>query len=326
MLITATATATDATQAAGQTPTAAPADLSARSADVAAIMTIVESVATYADRGEFEALERLYAPAVEVDYTSLAGGEPETKSAQALMTEWASVLPGFDRTRHAISDVAVQVDGARASAAARVIADHWIGAQHWQVGGRYEYRLARRERVWQITAHRFVLEHEQGTRDVFGPATEAARTRPVAYLVRRHAQQTVLDFLTGLETKDMARVNGVWAEDAVQEMPYVPAGFPSRVVGREALIRQYAAWPTVSGRARFTDGLRFYPTLDPSIVFVEYRGSVDVIPTGRRYEQRYGGLFHVQDGRITLFREYFDPRPFAHAFGLDEGRAFGDRD
>jgi fermentation-respiration switch protein FrsA (DUF1100 family) len=55
----------------------------------------LESVATLADLREFEALEKLYAPEVRVDYTSLAGGEPEVKSAAALMTQWAGVLPAL---------------------------------------------------------------------------------------------------------------------------------------------------------------------------------------------------------------------------------------
>jgi len=49
----------------------------AQTADEAAVRTVVESVAVLADRGEFDALERLYAPEIRVDYTSLAGGEPE---------------------------------------------------------------------------------------------------------------------------------------------------------------------------------------------------------------------------------------------------------
>ncbi|MEL6324628.1 MAG: nuclear transport factor 2 family protein, partial [Pseudomonadota bacterium] len=60
--------------------------------DEAAITTIVESVGTLADRGEFTALERLYAPEVLVDYSSLNGQPADIKSPQGLMTEWASVL------------------------------------------------------------------------------------------------------------------------------------------------------------------------------------------------------------------------------------------
>jgi hypothetical protein len=150
--------------------------------DAAAIETIVYSVATFADRGEFDALERLYAQQVRVDYTSLAGGEPEVKSARALMQQWAAVLPGFDRTRHAISGVQVRVRGTEAKARASVVADHWLGAQHWQVTGHYEYELERQATGWKIAAHRLVLTGETGSRDIFGPAIEAAKARPSAYL------------------------------------------------------------------------------------------------------------------------------------------------
>jgi len=302
---------------------AAPA--AAQPADEAAIRTVVESVAVFADRGEFDALERLYAPEVRVDYTSLTGGEPEVKSAQALMSEWASVLPGFDRTRHQISDIRVQLNGSTAIATASVVADHWIGTLHWQVSGRYDYAFVRDGRDWRITSHSLTVMDEQGTRDVFAAATAVADAEPNAYVARQRSRQVVLDFLTGLEDKDMDRVNDVWAEDAVQEMPYVPEGFPSRVVGREALIRQYAGWPQNAGRANFTNGIRFYATQDPQIVAVEYHGVSEIIPTGRIYDQRYFGLFHVEDGKITLFREYFDPNVFAHAFGLNEGGAFWSR-
>ena len=76
-----------------------------------AIETIVESVANLADRGNFESLEQLYAEEVEIDYTSAFGGEVELESPQALKTQWASSLPGFDRTRHEISNIETQVKG-----------------------------------------------------------------------------------------------------------------------------------------------------------------------------------------------------------------------
>ena len=289
--------------------------------DEAAVKTIVESVATLADTRNFEALEKLYANETTIDYSSLNGAPAEVRSPQALMTEWASVLPGFDRTRHDLSNVKAAIDGNRATATASVSAGHWIDGAYWRVDGRYEYRLAKEAGEWAITYMALLVENETGSRDVFGPAMEAVAATPASYILRQQTKQAVLDFLTGLEEKDMARVNGVWAEDAVQEMPYTPADFPGRVVGRDALIALYAEWPRNTGEASFTDGVRFYPSTDPRIVFAEFTGSVEVIPTGRVYNQRYGGLFHVDGGKITLYREYFDPRAFAEAFGLDNGGA-----
>lgn len=102
-------------------------------------------------------------------------------------------------------------------------------------------------------------------------------------------------------------------------MPFSPQGFPERVESKANLIKHYAAWPKISGKANFTDNLVFYPMQDATMVFAEWRGDVDIIPTKRNYQQQYGGLFHVIDGKIELFREYYDPIVFKYAFGLDEG-------
>ncbi len=288
------------------------------SPDVAAIKTVVESVAVLADSGNFEALEQLYADEIQIDYSSLSGGEPELKSPQALMTEWAGVLPGFDRTRHDISNIEVSVIGDRAVATADVIADHYVAELHWQVSGDYRYELVDAGDGWHITAATFNLRDEQGTRDVFGPATENAAAIPPSYITRQQTAEAVRIFLTSLEEKDMETFASVWADDAVQDMPYSPQGHPKRVVGKDELIKLYSGWPENAGEADFTSQLIFYPMQDPETVFVEFKGDVEIIPTGRQYRQTYGGLFHVVDGKIKLFREYYDPAPFAWAFGLDE--------
>ncbi|MEL7028998.1 MAG: nuclear transport factor 2 family protein [Pseudomonadota bacterium] len=197
-------------------------------------------------------------------------------------------------------------------------AEHWIGDAYWRVDGRYAYELERDGTDWKISSMTFTVTGEEGSRDVFGPALDAARSHPAPYIQRQQTIKAVRDFLEGLEEKDMEKVNSVWAEDAVQDMPYVPTGSPSRIVGKEALIAQYANWPNLSGDANFTDHLVFYPMADPQMTFVEFRGEVDIIPTGAEYRQTYGGLFHVVDGKIALFREYFDPREFARAFGVEQ--------
>lgn len=285
--------------------------------DIAAIETIVESVGTLADRGNFDALETLYADEVLMDYTSLAGGEPELKSPQGIMSEWAATLPGFDRTRHRLDNIRVELAGDTAVATTDVVADHFVGELYWQVSGHYRYELARFDGDWKIIAHRFTLTDEKGTREVFGPAIEKAKTSPAPYLQRQHTREAVLRFLRALENEDMAELESVFAENAVQDMPYSPQGHPKRVAGRAALVALYAGWPDNAENADFTSELVFYPMQDASMVFAEFKGRVDVVPTGREYRQTYGGLFHVVDGEITLFREYYDPQPFAWAFGLD---------
>ncbi|MCO7223198.1 nuclear transport factor 2 family protein [Pleionea sp. CnH1-48] len=291
----------------------------ANAKDDAAIKTIVQSVGLLADTGDFSELEKLYAPEVELDYSSLSGGEVELKSPQAIMTEWASILPGFDRTHHQVSNIKVSHNGKTAMASADVVAEHWVADLYWQVQGSYRYQLHKHNGVWQINAHKFSLLSEKGTREVFASALENLKNKPSGYIVRQKTRQAVLDFLHSLENKDMNRFAKVWAEDAIQEMPYSPKGFPKRVVGKANLIKHYKDWPKNSGEADFTTKLVFYPMQNPEMIFVEFAGDVDIIPTGKKYKQHYGGLFHVENGKIKLFREYFNPLSFSYAFGLNEG-------
>lgn len=298
--------------------TASAAPVQTQTPDVAQIKTIVESVAILADSGNFESLEKLFAEEIHLDYSSLSGDQPQLKSPRTLMTEWASVLPGFDRTRHALSNIVVTQDGNSATATADVVADHYFKQQHWQVRGDYHYRLVKLGQRWEITTLTFNLRDEKGSRDIFGPVLEQAKANPPAYIVREQTATAVRAFLTSLETKDMDTFAGLWADDAVQHMPYSPKGHPKQVVGKDNIVKLYAGWPQNSGKADFTSHLVFHPMQDPETVFVEFKGDVAVIPTGRQYKQTYGGFFHVAKGKIQLFREYFDPAPFAWAFGLSD--------
>ncbi|MGL5942423.1 MAG: nuclear transport factor 2 family protein [Waterburya sp.] len=286
--------------------------------DEAAIETIVESVANLADKGNFDSLEKLYAEEIQVDYTSAFGGEVELKSPQGLMTQWAGSLPGFDRTRHEISNIETEVKGNTATATADVVANHYLNKMLWQIAGSYEYGLVKEDGEWTIDKMTFIAESEQGDRAIINQAVQQASINPSPYIQRQQTKQAVIDFLTALEAKDMEKFASVWAEDAVQDMPFSPDGFPKRVEGKANLIKHYAAWPETSGKANFTNELVFYPMQDSTMVFAEWRGEVEIIPTGRNYNQRYGGLFHVVDGKIELFREYYDPIVFKYAFGLEE--------
>ncbi len=131
------------------------------------------------------------------------------------------------------------------------------------------------------------------------------RNRTVA---RTHA------FLDLLSAKDMTAWNDLWAEDAVQEMPYSPAGFPRRIEGKAALVRHYSNLPASTGLMVFVDRV-IHPLVDQNIVLAEYRGEIEIRATGKRYDNRYIGLFGFDaDDKLRLFREYFDPTVLTEAW------------
>ncbi len=128
----------------------------------------------------------------------------------------------------------------------------------------------------------------------------------------RH-QQIIKDFLRLLEEKDIDAWIKLWADDGVQEMPYSPSNFPSRIEGKTAIYRHYQGLPHAYSRMTFPD-LTIYPMLDPSWLLAEYRGEIDIAATGKAYNNRYCALFHLRDAQIVLFREYFNPVILSEAF------------
>ena len=67
-------------------------------------------------------------------------------------------------------------------------------------------------------------------------------------------------------------------------------------------------------------GRRVRPMADPEWVVAEYRGEID-LKGGGSYNNDYVGVFRVVDGRIVLFKEYFNPRVLLDSFGGEEGLA-----
>lgn len=134
------------------------------------------------------------------------------------------------------------------------------------------------------------------------------------------AVSVVQQFFAHLEAMDMEPFFALWAEDGRQEMPFSPNGFPSEMNGKTAIRRQYSGLPDAYDRMVFPD-LVLRPLTEPGWIFAEYRGEIALL-SGSTYNNRYCGLFHIENGAIVLFREYFNPIILQQAFGNDLGSTF----
>ena len=137
---------------------------------------------------------------------------------------------------------------------------------------------------------------------------------PTEQQTRATNQQTVRDFLRLLSEKDLDNWINLWTEDAVQDMPFSPPEFPSRLEGREAISKHYSSLPQAVGKIDFLD-LKLYTMQDPDWILAEYCGEIEVLATGRLYKNRYCGLFYLRNGKIALFREYYNPLTLREGFG-----------
>jgi hypothetical protein len=149
---------------------------SASPADEARVVGVVSAVAIYADNHDFGPLERFFASETTIDYTSLWGGDPQRFTPAGLMEAWSGLLPGFDATRHDLSDIRVTIDGSTANAQAHVRATHWLGDRTWVVAGSYDYSLINIDGEWRVSRMVFDLFEELGDRELVEQAGEIANS------------------------------------------------------------------------------------------------------------------------------------------------------
>ncbi len=116
------------------------------------IIDTVNRMAMSADNRDWEACRATFTDTVAVDYTSLAGGNPATIPADALMDSWKGLLPGFTATQHLLGSHIVDVDGDKATCEAHFQATHVLDDETWTLGGKYDYQLELQGDTWKIAA------------------------------------------------------------------------------------------------------------------------------------------------------------------------------
>src|SRR5919106_3037657 len=79
------------------------------------ILELTSKLGLLVDAREWEALRRLFTDPVEVDYTSLNGGEPQSPSPSDLVDDWRRALEALVSTQHLIAGQVVELEGDRAT-------------------------------------------------------------------------------------------------------------------------------------------------------------------------------------------------------------------
>lgn len=120
----------------------------------------------------------------------------------------------------------------------------------------------------------------------------------------------------------------LWADDGVLEFPFAPAGRLSRYAGKpDILAYMKATAARMVGRIK-VEGMEYfrtYPMLAPETICLEMGVKGRVVETGAPYNQKYISIVETKDGKISLFREYWNPVVSMDANGGREAwtEAFG---
>jgi ketosteroid isomerase-like protein len=107
-------------------------------------------------------------------------------------------------------------------------------------------------------------------------------------------------------------------DDLVLEFPFRGDGGPRRLEG-DAAKAFITDLPKLFARMSFQDVV-VHGQLPSGQVVVEYR-SDGLTRAGRSYPNRYVGFFTLRDGRVAVWREYFDPDVVTEAFQLGQASA-----
>jgi hypothetical protein len=82
-----------------------------RFSDRTEIIDAINAVAFFADRKDWATVRRQFANEVDMDYTSLAGGQPVRVKANDLMQGWEKGLAPLKATQHLITNHQVTIQG-----------------------------------------------------------------------------------------------------------------------------------------------------------------------------------------------------------------------
>jgi ketosteroid isomerase-like protein len=121
------------------------------------------------------------------------------------------------------------------------------------------------------------------------------------------SREVVEQVLRASREQDTDAFVNLMAPDGYVEWPYLPAGLPGRVEGRER-IREFLT-AQAGGLVRFDEyrGVVIHETTDPEVVIVEYDVHGTVIPTGAPLHQTIIAVLRVRDGLVVSYRDYLNP-------------------
>lgn len=123
-------------------------------------------------------------------------------------------------------------------------------------------------------------------------------------------------FAHGLELVAAGRIRewvDLFAGDGVLEFPFPPPGFPARIEGAEALYEHMKDFPEQL-QVSFSAPV-YHDAADPELVIAEFTSEGTALATGRAFRQSYLSLVWVSGGRITRFRDYWNPWVIIEALG-----------
>ncbi len=126
-------------------------------------------------------------------------------------------------------------------------------------------------------------------------------------------------FTRSLEYISSAKIQewvGLFTDDGVLEFPFPLPGFPERVEGTTALQEYMKIFPTQL-KVEFSEPV-YYETADPGLLIAEFTSEGTALMTGNKFRQRYLSILWIRDGKISRYRDFWNPWVIIDALGGPE--------
>ncbi len=122
---------------------------------------------------------------------------------------------------------------------------------------------------------------------------------------RARQVELVDDFLNRLVSAEIDAITDILTEDVVFEFPFAPPGQPNKIEGRTA-IADYFGKTFPKKRIKAVTKCDTHELADPAHVFQEFECELVDVETGAEHSNNYCALYRIKDGKIALFREYYN--------------------
>ena len=131
-------------------------------------------------------------------------------------------------------------------------------------------------------------------------------------------ERTVRSMFEKLSARAFDEMAALLADDVEFDLAYAPEFLPMPTQGRAA-VRDLVGNVIGGMFEPFSIAVTtVYPGADPGVVVAEYASDAVVKHNGKRYLNRYVGIFRVDEsGHVTFWREYHNPEAATQALSSD---------
>ncbi len=134
--------------------------------------------------------------------------------------------------------------------------------------------------------------------------------------IAKRNKKTVQLFFSLLEDENIPAFIDLFDNNGRQINPYASGLFPEGAEGKKALTDYWMPVPSYFDAMKFPID-ELYAMEDPTIVFVKYKGKIQLKNNGGTYENLYYSTFKFNKvGKIIEYVEIFNPIAAARGFGL----------